>query len=841
MLFVGPAGIGKSALAEHLGQELSAQGAHIETVRCSEMTSAVPFAPLLHLAPEATGLAPPMMGRALLDSLHESAQEEQLVVIVEDLQHSDPGTASVIFTLLTQSDTKLIASTRSISTTDAAVKTLWKDGLVDRIDLPRLGDDALVRIAERLCEASLTPLLRTELTRRADGNPMFLSALARTGLSLGAIQPTKDGYCDLVSDFPASAEVNDLLQSQLEKLSVEQRQLVELIAIGEHMPVELFGDVHERRLIEELALNNLVVIDYDTPAHATRCAHPLVGEYVRSKLNEERTRSIHGSLVRRIERLGAPTPLDLMRAASLAVSEDIDISADLLLTASAIALNVPDPDLALRTALRASNQDETGHSDLLAGAALAMIGEVELANHHFATAETYPLTDQQVARLAISRSNMAVFFEADPAKGEHILRAAYDEAPTSELQLELGTMMLFPLAMGGRNDEAIELGHQLAQLPTSKPQLEVAVLATLSMVKFMVADFEGLPSITSRARSVAEVSGASTTQFDGLIAMAEVSLLKRDADLRAATEMLKSSSDLYVVNSQAGVSAAWSSMLTTIQTMTGDMGDALQHTAIALEDCAAADDPMGMIPMLEAARSVALILSGRADEASEAYLVLTPEYATKHRRAAHWRAWADAWMAGQHDPPTGAKLAAEKGAWSGDNGMDFWSWDLLHTAVRLGHPELVVEDLAAAALRSPAPLVQLFARHAQAGVDNDEQALIAVANEFAEIGAWACSAEAWASVALASSNAAQAGRYHVKGTQEQRKCSGIVTPLLLALNSPLSDNESEVAALAATGMPSKAIAEQRFVSTRTVDNQLRAVYKKLELAGRAELPLIFST
>jgi len=61
------------------------------------------------------------------------------------------------------------------------------------------------------------------------------------------------------------------------------------------------------------------------------------------------------------------------------------------------------------------------------------------------------------------------------------------------------------------------------------------------------------------------------------------------------------------------------------------------------------------------------------------------------------------------------------------------------------------------------------------------------------------------------------------------------------LDSPLSNNESSVAALAATGMTSKEIAEQRYVSTRTVDNQLRAVYKKLGLAGRAELALVFPT
>ena len=41
--------------------------------------------------------------------------------------------------------------------------------------------------------------------------------------------------------------------------------------------------------------------------------------------------------------------------------------------------------------------------------------------------------------------------------------------------------------------------------------------------------------------------------------------------------------------------------------------------------------------------------------------------------------------------------------------------------------------------------------------------------------------------------------------------------------------------LAATGMPSRAIAEQLYLSVRTVENHLQRVYAKLGVAGRADL------
>jgi DNA-binding CsgD family transcriptional regulator len=44
-----------------------------------------------------------------------------------------------------------------------------------------------------------------------------------------------------------------------------------------------------------------------------------------------------------------------------------------------------------------------------------------------------------------------------------------------------------------------------------------------------------------------------------------------------------------------------------------------------------------------------------------------------------------------------------------------------------------------------------------------------------------------------------------------------------------------VAGLAAAGVPSKEIADQLFLSARTVDNHLLRVYQKLGVGGRTEL------
>jgi DNA-binding CsgD family transcriptional regulator len=54
----------------------------------------------------------------------------------------------------------------------------------------------------------------------------------------------------------------------------------------------------------------------------------------------------------------------------------------------------------------------------------------------------------------------------------------------------------------------------------------------------------------------------------------------------------------------------------------------------------------------------------------------------------------------------------------------------------------------------------------------------------------------------------------------------------------LTAREREVATLAARGLPDQQIAEELFVSIRTVHAHLRSAYAKLGVAGRSELAAV---
>jgi DNA-binding CsgD family transcriptional regulator len=68
-------------------------------------------------------------------------------------------------------------------------------------------------------------------------------------------------------------------------------------------------------------------------------------------------------------------------------------------------------------------------------------------------------------------------------------------------------------------------------------------------------------------------------------------------------------------------------------------------------------------------------------------------------------------------------------------------------------------------------------------------------------------------------------------------CEGALTPRIATGkgSTSLTDREREVAILAARGLTSRKIAEDLFVSVRTVDNHLQQVYVKLGIKRRSEL------
>ncbi|ROT31729.1 LuxR C-terminal-related transcriptional regulator [Micromonospora sp. HM5-17] len=158
--------------------------------------------------------------------------------------------------------------------------------------------------------------------------------------------------------------------------------------------------------------------------------------------------------------------------------------------------------------------------------------------------------------------------------------------------------------------------------------------------------------------------------------------------------------------------------------------------------------------------------------------------------------------------------------------------------VRLAHPrQSVAQRLSELGESVDGPLPALMARHARAEYAHSGDQLLAVANDFAELELTVFAAEA-TSRAISRLRAARSSRSHEANLRLAallRRCDVLRTPALTIRQPALTDRERQIARLAARGLASRNIAEQLYISTRTVENHLQRVYNKLGVADRSEL------
>jgi DNA-binding CsgD family transcriptional regulator len=202
------------------------------------------------------------------------------------------------------------------------------------------------------------------------------------------------------------------------------------------------------------------------------------------------------------------------------------------------------------------------------------------------------------------------------------------------------------------------------------------------------------------------------------------------------------------------------------------------------------------------------------------------------------RAWAS-WLAG--DNPTAATLLGVALILANRSGSTALAAAALHDGVRLGLLPGVTAAPALARLATEGGLGALRAAHVRALVEGNSTALLEVSDAYEATGLVLLAAEAAASATGLLRRAGDRNRADAaarRARDRADRCEGAV-PIgidLVGDGALLTGREREVAELAATGLPSRTIAERLDISPRTVDNLLARAYQKLGITSRRDLP-----
>jgi DNA-binding CsgD family transcriptional regulator len=463
--------------------------------------------------------------------------------------------------------------------------------------------------------------------------------------------------------------------------------------------------------------------------------------------------------------------------------------------------------------------------------ALSMLGRIDEAEAVFVEAEQFAVDESALGMITSLRAMNLMHRGGRADEAARLLSTRSREVTDPRARAMIESMLMQGEGLQGDFRRALELGPVLSREVCTGDIAELKVLVSLVVARTVTGRLEGVEGEVARGVEIAQqLADEYPIEADQMLLNQLLFELTRpdvNHGLRLITERLSSSSG-------AG-DGPWLYLAAWALSVAGDLDAACRAARTGLERLADVD-PIGLRVLAAGAGAMAHAQSGDTDTAAEMIALVADDPRRDQPRSQMFLSRATTWLQARRGGTcSGAEHAARRGRFLDQAWHQTWGAWTAYDAVRLGHPELVVEDLERAASASGDGAVQLFARQARAYVDGDGATLADIANRFESVGARAHAAEAHAHASSAVSSPDVVARHRQRALVLASRCPGLASPVVEQIEAPLSAREYEIGGLAAAGRSSKEIADQLFVSPRTVDNHLGAAYSKLGLVGRAEL------
>lgn len=865
VVIAGESGIGKTRLAEAIADRSRANGAAVVRLVGTASLQSVPLgvlAWLLPSAPTSDATAEPSSASgdaerslehlsAACEALAARAADDQLVLVLDDAHWLDDAMLAVAWQLVLAGEIALVATVRSGEPAPELLTSLWKDEVCERLDLQPLSASqvaelASVRLGGRFDAATLDRL--TEVTA---GNPLYLRELLGELIRAGALRRHGDAWT-WDGQLVVGERLAELLDRRIGGLSDAATELAVLVALGEPLPAAVMGQLAGAAVIREAHQQGVLVTERG-PGSTVRLRHPLLGAALLDRYPDTGPRLRR--LAEAMTAMSDPSDADIVRGARWGLEAGAP-DADQLARAARLTA-VVDHGGANRLAAAAVDADDTIARRLL------QVETLVTALRYDSALECLDVIDRLLAAL-------------DPHRLGDGGAVRLGATTIDQARVTADLWRISCLGWGRRDFAAVRAvvdrwpdGHP------AKPMLEAHWTAVLA--------FHGDQSGAARARelihhpdravsfralSAADLADCLAGRAETCIARAERLLadvieaggpsrkarwvlapLLRGLYLAGRLEEFGSYLDVAVgqVTSRA-VPSGYLAIPQGVHALTqGRAAAAVSHLEHAVQQGHAGELEPWWHRFATAALGEAYALAGRVREAAAVaaesdeigatlgLLGPRPEDLDSRRSLV----WVETAVHGRYAGRAAAEAEADRCA---EVGAPMFELLVRHDAVRLGSPaERHADRIAALGAgiegRWPAPITaQTLGIAAQ-----DPTRLEEAAEEFAAMGAWMLGAEAAARAAAvheARGNAAGRRRLEARAGALSARCDGIASPVM---GSPpgllgLTEREREVAELAAAGRSSRAIADELFLSVRTVDNHLGRIYAKLGIRRRTELP-----
>ena len=759
------------------------------------------------------------------------------VLVVDDIQLLDPQSAAVLLSLVSAKSVRLLGTMRAGDTPSDAVTALWKEQMVDRLDLDPLDRPATRNLLESVLGGPVASGTAEMLWRSSNGNPFYLTELARFGAEHGLLV-AKAGVWWWTGGTEMPPRLSELLQRRIDALSETGREAVDVLALGEPLPYETLGAVVPEDAILELDRHQIIVSDERDGVLLLRFSHPLLHAVAESRLSAARRRA----LARRLREAPADH-VDLVRRATWEDAGGGEPNVELLLAAAdAVLLN--DPAGSLRLAARAQQADGGVRSAIAVSSAQAELGRPDLARTTLESARSRPVSDGERIAFAAEDLSLALWGERDPLRAWSVIERMRSELPESAANPVLAAEAVVRLFTGG-SVEVIPLVEQILAADPDPHQRVQALTYLTGALAFADRGEQAIAAGQQLLDALCRVQ-VSATQAGLAYAVVAVTGLFYGVEYRlpppvgvsgrwpGEPERLGPQSAQVAFSAPGEADAidlGWPLLVGMKRHLLGDLAGAVAPLREAYVQQQAGE---GQFRSEVTAELVAVLAElGEVGEAQAIMRDSPPDGVMIVPGVEQWARSAVEAAGGHHSRATrsaieAARLAARQGAAAMAIGF-------ITDAARFGDAREAAAALPGLGLPLDTPLQQVRAADITARASRDPQLLIAAAEASLAAG---FNRHAIELAELAGSGDAH-GRFERAAAavlRQARERLGRVRASAAALApSPLTQRETEVTQLAGRGLSDREIADELVLSIRTVQSHLASAYRKLGISSRSEL------
>jgi DNA-binding CsgD family transcriptional regulator len=842
VVLAGAAGVGKTRLAKEILDRAEARGVATAWAIATQSASDIPVGALSHLLPDlARGRSQRQdLLRQAAAALAGRAGGRHLVLGIDDAHLLDAVSASLILHVAQTHTAWVVASVRTGEHTPDPIMALWKDGLAARLDLHPLSREETRDLLEAVLGSRVDGATFNRLWEATRGNALYLREFVLGGLDTSALVQ-RGGVWRWKGSIAPSTGLMEVVEARIGRLTKPARDALEVVATGEPLGLHVVATLAPIDVLESLERRGLIEIRSDGRRKYVRPSHPLYGEAIRTRTPSLRAVRIHSQLAEALSATGAKRREDLIRLATWKL-EAGETDPGLFLPAARQAMGTHGYALAERLAAASEVPPNPFPATELRAHALLGLGQFEDADAAFTSLVESAPTELQRVEAAIFRA-MNLHQNLHSARDAWNGLAEAEQLVSPQAKSEIAAMRGWLLAQDGRFDEADALITDLLDMPDATEKARIGATAVRIWVWNAVGRHkEALalvpPCLEAIARRMDELPFGSALQQTVRFVRTLASLALGRLDDAEAGEREAYAEAVAQEDPVAQGQSAWT--LGTIYSLRGRA-----RTAIAwLTEGAALLREGGSGNFIRASHSElahCLAIAGRPTEAqralqeAESCLVSYPAVDVHLLLAKAWVA------AAAGETTAGRALARQAAELARTYNRPAWEASALHHVLRLGGLGSDIADrLAVLAGRLGGRLVPTFALHARAQATTDAPGLVEVSRAFEEMGVLLYAAEAAVEAARSSREEGRKGSavtWAARARALADQCEGARTPALAEIDQPLplTPRELEIGSMAARGLTNKEIAARLFVSVRTVDNHLHAIYAKLGIEGRTAL------